>query len=871
MIFSSVCRRIYRIKAVLCSTLLLALPAMGQTLFTDVTDDLAVVPDSRSIGFGDYDNDGLLDAFLGENSGQSRIALLHNEADGRFSNQISAIQALVPSGAKGGGSLFVDYDNDGDLDLFIAIGSSFQRRVNRLLRNDRGRFVDITLAAGLLDSLPTENALWFDYDRDGDLDLYLGNWADQSLHFAEGDPPIFNLLYRNEGDGTFSDQTEAAGLLIPFSGMHGGSQGGMVAGDFNDDGWPDLYLGITNVANRLFLNDGQGHFADVTAGDIGDEGEAFSVAVGDINNDGRLDIFQGAGGSFAEGFRSLMLLNRGVGEFLDVTEGAGLGLDVLGANTLGTGFADIDNDGDLDLLIGFTLQEFLAGNVLLLNDGTGAFTDATALSGIDENGGYIAFGDYNEDGFVDLLFASFTRRITALYRNNGNANHWLRVELVGRQSNRHGIGARVIATSDELEQMREILGGMGRQQDEYIAHFGLRERTQVDRLEIRWPSGQVDVLRDIPVDQKIRVFEGREEYHRVQPTAWVSRVDSVVAGASFAATVAVRPERFDSGAEIGAVTAELSSFGGSVAAALDRRADGTFALQTSLQAPEQNGFYPLSVMIDQQTLLGSYWTRLSRRVAVLPAGDAVIFAEDLATGWTLTAGEVTQVAFFADRTAAWLPNETSLNYRTEEPLSAVGYTALRFAFHPGEATAAATNFLRVRINARATLLPAPADGPGLTLDPVWQEVEVPLKMLGVRPEDSIDEIRFLLNMQGSVRLADIRLVAAQPPPPATAVLERRIDAQPTSFELAQNYPNPFNGLTVIRFVLPTAQEIELALYNLAGQQVATLARGWRRAGAYALDWDGRDDMGRALASGVYLYRLEAGAGQAETRKLVLLR
>jgi hypothetical protein len=190
------------------------------------------------------------------------------------------------------------------------------------------------------------------------------------------------------------------------------------------------------------------------------------------------------------------LLNLGDGQFLDATEGVGLAglgnLDLYEAR-----LADIDNDGDLDLMTGDP-------TFLFLNNGDGRFTETSENTGLDQDGFWaLSFGDYDGDGFLDLFTG------TALYRNQGNDNHWLRVELVGTESNRNGIGAQLTATAGDLRQIREIYGGMGFSQDEGVAHFGLGQRTQVERLEIRWPSGQVDELEDIPADQKIRVFEGQ--------------------------------------------------------------------------------------------------------------------------------------------------------------------------------------------------------------------------------------------------------------------------------------------------------------------------------------------------------------------------
>jgi len=618
-----------------CCTLLWARSGIGETFFTDVTEQVGLHEfpgrSARNVVFVDYDNDGFQDVFITENRYSTRrIGLFHNTGDGRFVDQTFLVPTDLHVEEGGAGAIFGDYDNDGDEDLFLPVWPH-----SVLLRNDRGRFTQVDRESDLTDSLDTENALWLDYDRDGYLDLYVSSYsADES--FA----PRANRLLRNNSDDTFTDQTAVAGLDILLHPQSGGSTGGMAAGDFNNDGWPDLYVGVYDYSNRLFLNDGQGGFQDATSGEIADEGEAFSIAIGDIDNDGDLDIFQGAGGSFELGYRSLMLLNLGEGQFLDVTEGVGLGVGLLGTNTSGTAFADIDNDGDLDLVVGISEKESGSEHFLLLNDGNGTFVDQTTVSGIEDLGSYIAVGDYDEDGFVDLLYASFTREVTALYRNNGNANHWLRVELVGIESNRRGIGARLLATSGDREQLREILGGLGRQEDERVAHFGLGARTQVDRLEVRWPSGQVDVLTDVPADQKIRVFEGKKGYHRVNPTMWVTPLpDSLVAGGTFRGTVSVRPARFEAEAPITGVVADWREMGGAAAVPLQASGDGTWQVETTLNVPEAYGYKTVSVRVDQSTSVGDYWTQLSHRLLVLPADNQEVFVDGVGRGWQLGPAE----------------------------------------------------------------------------------------------------------------------------------------------------------------------------------------------------------------------------------------
>ena len=1101
-----------RLGLVLC---LLSSVEAQETFFTDVTDEAMRSPmiAARGVALGDYDNDGWTDMFQAEglfglsafnSASVHRIALIHNEGK-RFAAQNQLIQAPVPDIHKGAGSIFGDYDNDGDLDLFIPMGSYIgtNRVRNVLLRNDRGVFSEVTAEAGLHEQEPSNSAIWFDYDLDGHLDLYVGNWSNHHTRNWQDleTPNLTNTLYRNSGDGTFVDVTEEAGLYEQWSSA-GGSDGATVAADFNDDGWPDLYLGVGQAPNRLFLNDQQGGFTELVSVAVADTGQANGVAVGDIDNDGHLDLFQTAGGDDGTGsdgvlvgFRSVMLLNLGAGNMLQINEGAGL--TDLGKQALGAAFGDLDNDGDLDLLLGVYEGDPLRKGIrLYLNDGTGVFTDGSSRSGIrlptdlidpfvDRVWG-VGLVDYDNDGFLDAMVGHSGGSSVApwgkgLFRNNGNDNHYLRVELVGVESNRTGIGARLIATAGGLRQMREILGGLGRYQNEMVAHFGLGGRIQVDRLEIRWPSGQVDVLSDIPTDQKIRVIEGREAYHTVRPSVWEAGAppESVVAGTSIDLKATLRPALFEEGAQITRVTADLSAFGGPEAVELAAAGAGSFRLETELMVDGLNGLRILPVLIEQSTSLGPYWTRLSRTVAVLPSADLTVFTDEGTGNWALstttTLAEInlsnhpdndgfpswspdgtriafvsdrdgpnevyvmgadgsnpinlsnhpaiddhpswspdgtriaffsnrdgnaeiyvmgadgsnpvnlsnhpntdsrpswspdgTQIAFFSNRDGnaeiyvmgadgsnqvnlsespsralnfaapSWSPDGTniafgswrdgnleifvkevtgginaveldpeedgvvyrgetslavrangrwSLAYAPAVPAGNLGYGSLHFAFHPGDVRAAAGDFVRVAVDQLLGL--QGGEGAGNTSSPVrgepvemiggglegaavdlevreWQMVEIPLAVFDLK--GPIARIRFTGDLEGTFYLDDIRLVAATPPS-ITAVTESYDISTPESFTVHQNYPNPFNPETTIRFDLPSTADVDLSLYNLAGQRVATLAVGLREAGSYSLRWDGRDDAGRDLASGMYFYRLTAG-NQVETRKLLLLR
>ena len=700
-----------------CVSLLLTGAGGTQTIFTEATEESGILLlKSRGTAVGDYDNDGWPDIWSGEfdeaNENRVRVALWHNQGNVRFENQISIVRGDIPQRRKGGGPIWGDYDNDGDLDLFVAVGGFWaaDRGPNMLLRNDAGFFTDVALAVGLTDVQATDNAIWLDSDRDGDIDLYVANMACGSL--PPGYPEPRNIFYRNNGDGTFAD--------------------------------------------------------------------------------------------------------------------------------------------------------------------------ATAQSGIDTASVALVFGDCDLDGFLDVVFAADKEgvedpdSIWKLYHNNGNDNHYLRVELVGTRSNRSGIGTRLIATAGELRQMREIFGGLGLYQDELVAHFGLGQHPAVDRLEIRWPSGQVDILTDIPADQKIRVIEGRKTFRRTEPTRWeLVFPDTLLQDTRVGLDLTIHPALFEPDATVTAVTADLSPFGGREVEPLEATYDGTYRLRNfPLTVPRTNGFFSLSVTIDQRTSLGDYWTQLSRETAIWPSRDQEIFGDRTGDGWELSAGEGIALTSFAGRPSLALSGQVSPRFQPSGEKPVFGYRALHFRFHPGDVTAAITNALRMRVNQfPVTLFPVSEEGIGVGLDiREWQTVEIPLEQLGLDEGDVIDDLIFSFKMKGQFYLADIRLIAAPPPSSVTAVLEESADILPPSILLDQNFPNPFNSDTVIRFALPKRTNIELTVFNLTGQRVATLVEGERRAGAYTIRWDGRSDDGRELASGVYLYRLRTDREKLlETRKLLLLR
>ncbi|MFH2056370.1 MAG: FG-GAP-like repeat-containing protein [bacterium] len=424
------------------------------------------------------------------------------------------------------GAAWGDYDNDGDEDLYVGNSGS----PNYLFRNDSGTFVDVT-SGPLGDAGFSHGLAWGDYDNDGCLDLYLSRST------------VPNVLFHNECDGTFADSTHS-----PVD--HSGTSTSTAWGDYDNDGDLDIYQVDAAGPNKLFNNDG-GRFSDVTSGPEGDAGYGLSGVWGDYDNDGDLDIylsnyngqanhlFRNDGGSFTDvtspplddawyglgaswadydndGDLDLYLCNStssnklfrndGGGSFTDVTAGP---LGYTGSSYSGT-WADYDNDMDLDLYLG----NGSAANQLLRNDGSGTFTDVTQFVLADTGASIgVAWADYDNDGDLDIFLAEYFGGggyHNRLIRNEaGHMKHWLQVKAIGTISNRASIGARVRVVAGGVSQIREICGGSAAyfSQSTLIAAFGLGDNTDVDTLQVTWPSGTVRTILSPAGDVLHTVYE----------------------------------------------------------------------------------------------------------------------------------------------------------------------------------------------------------------------------------------------------------------------------------------------------------------------------------------------------------------------------
>jgi hypothetical protein len=508
------------------------------------------------VAFYDFDHDDWLDLFLvngtrleGFPKGEEPISrLFKNNRDGTFTD-ITAKSGMTRSGW-GQGCCVGDYDNDGLDDLFV----SYYGQPILYKNHGDGTFTDVTAKAGLTQSKTRWNSgcAFLDYDRDGHLDLFVANYIDfdiktaplpeaagcayKGIQVACGPPGLDggkNILYHNNGDGTFTDVSQKAGMWDTI-GTYGLS---VTVADLNNDGWPDIYVANDSTAATFYENQKDGTFKDTAI----ESGIAYSpdgkpqagmgVAVGDFNRDGLLDIVKT---NFA-GDTDSLYQNLGDGTFEDHTYLSGLGINTrfLG---WGVGFVDVDNDGWLDIFIsnGHVYPEvdgshldspYAEHKYLYRNLRTGQFEEVTSLAGsgitapVAARG--CAFGDYDNDGDMDVV-VNCVNSVPQLLRNDATSHrNWIKIRLVGKKSNRTGIGARIVVTAttapqdqsgvgkQPLQQIEEVRsGGSYYSQNDLRIHFGLDKAEKADAVEIAWPSGQKDTLHDLAANHLYVIEEG---------------------------------------------------------------------------------------------------------------------------------------------------------------------------------------------------------------------------------------------------------------------------------------------------------------------------------------------------------------------------
>lgn len=469
----------------------------------------------------DFDNDGLLDLVVTSFDPTAPMAFYRNKGDGTFEDRTE--KAGLAGQLGGLNCVQADYNNDGFMDIFVVRGAwlKWPMRPSLLRNNGNGTFTDVTAEAGLLAPVNSIAAAWADFDNDGHLDLFV---------CCENQP---NRLYRNKGDGTFEDVAAKAGVT-----GHGQTCKGCAWIDFDNDGYPDLFLNNLNGSAQLFHNNRNGTFTDVT-GRMGIDGPraGFSCWAWDFDNDGWLDIFatsydrttadvvKGMLGQPHGRYSNKLYRNMEGRGFQDVTKEAGLD-GVFAA--MGSNFGDFDNDGYLDIYLGTGDPGLatLVPNRMFKNVRGKRFADITASSrtGHLQKGHGVACGDWDRDGNVDIFIEmggaiNGDKYHNVLFQNPGQGNHWLTVKLIGKQTNRAAIGARIKATTAgdlPLTVHRHISSGSSFGGNPLQQTLGLGKAARVAVLEIHWPtSSTTQVFRDVDVNQAIEITEFATTYRKL--------------------------------------------------------------------------------------------------------------------------------------------------------------------------------------------------------------------------------------------------------------------------------------------------------------------------------------------------------------------
>lgn len=547
--------------------LLAAVPAQQKTVikFADATKSAGInfidqsdkekryIVESMSGGVAmfDFDNDGRLDIYLVNSYSveaalakkpRPAAALYRNLGNGKFEDVAAKAGVADPGWAVG--VSVADFDNDGFDDLYVTCFGA-----NKLYRNrGNGTFEDVTAKANVGDARFSTGSAWADYDRDGDLDLFVANYVEFSMdklpQFGKGETCRYrnvevqcgprglagagDTLYRNNGDGTFTDVSKQA--KVEDARGHYGL--GVVWTDFDDDGWPDLFVANDTVPNYAYRNNHDGTFTEtgfslgVAVDENGNEQACMGITIGDYDHDGRLDF---AVSNFSEDYNTIYHKNSD-GTFTDVTRATKTVEPSLPYVGWGLKFFDADNDGWLDLFVAnghvypqvegaypggqYKQRKLFYRN---LRDGTFAEIAGEVSAALLERrvSRGVAFGDYDEDGAVDLIVNELDGAPMLLHNElaktaGKDSANWVQLKLVGTKSNRNAVGAKVKLTAGKLTQVDEVRSG-----DSYLSHsdwrlhFGLAEARAIEQVEIQWPNGSVEKLKNLPINQTLTITEGK--------------------------------------------------------------------------------------------------------------------------------------------------------------------------------------------------------------------------------------------------------------------------------------------------------------------------------------------------------------------------
>jgi len=464
--------------------LIFSIPSFSQVTFTDVAPLLGVNDGGAAQGvvFLDVNNDGYLDIFLANNNTPCKLWISNGASTFTDASSAWGLNLTIPTR----GTSAADFNNDGFIDIIVG---NWQTPI-MLFKNTGTGFIDVASTAGVNFLSYGGSVNWMDYNKDGKIDIFFAN---------DGMPPRYNYFFRNDNLNTFTNVAYSIGLVDSSSTLC------LAAADFNNDGYPDIFLGTQSnpgfgTTGIMYKNNGNGTFTDVTTQcGVTTNYYTWGAEWGDYNNDGFMDLYLAS----TTGFNQLYK-NNGNGTFTDVSTQMGLND---GGSSYSCGWADIDNDGDLDLYIAKGQN---VSDVMYRNDDS-IFTNVTTQVGTGDlrHSSCVSWGDYNNDGFLDL-YLNNNGSENRLYRNSGNSNKWIELKLTGTNSNRSAIGARVRIKTGAKNQIREVEGGSGgKGMNSLPVEFGIGQSNIIDSLIINWPSGLVQRFANVTPNVIYGLTEGQ--------------------------------------------------------------------------------------------------------------------------------------------------------------------------------------------------------------------------------------------------------------------------------------------------------------------------------------------------------------------------
>ena len=811
---------------------------------------------SAGSSWGDYDNDRLIDLFICNweygGSGTQNF-LYHNEGNGHFSKIESG--AIVNETGFFSASAWGDYDNDGYVDLVVP-----NRGGNVLLfhNTSNGNFEQIydTLLRDLNEHF--RGSSWIDLNKDGYLDLFLTTYG-------------INYLFQNSGRGDFF-QIKSTRLS-----KENKKTGSCSWVDFDNDGDFDVFIPVYPGTNLFYINNGDGTFILDTESKIIDDEYSIGGSWADCNNDGFLDLYvfnmddQSPPNSF--------YLNNGDGSFEKVTSG-----DVVidrGAS-LGCSWGDFDNDGDLDLFVSNMNYQGYKNN-MYFNNGNGEFTKATESEIINANGVDNTVCDFDNDGDLDILItdggAMGASAPNYLYSNNGNENNWINISFRGTISNSSAIGVRVKIKANifgnDIWQMREITQQNGTFGHSSLrAHFGLGDATMIDSVVAVWPSGNQQILTNVSAKQFLTITEAFEFQHDFTVLPDLENIKSATNFTNFVPEIKIR--------NIGA----LDEYNVSVSCVIDTSGAPIYSENIVLNTVSSSEvtkttFNPVPILTSSHYQI-KYFTQLTSDQNVLndtlttyfESSNLIDDFENGLTNWDYNCEGTERSSAFK------YSGEFGFNIKYEKGIES--WAEFTHSFNLSQLSNAYLSFWTryfLLANKDSACIEISSDGGnnwtqvGNTLTSVlttWNQHFVDLSNF-CGPEFDNIRIRFMIMPNSTTvmpgwYLDDISIQVGSAP---TVVASNSAGAV-TDFELFENYPNPFNSSTFIRYHVPEASDLKITVYNVMGQKIATLVDRYHKAGNFKVSWDGKDNKGRLMPSGIYFTKLEA-TGFCDCKKMLLVQ